>query len=71
MINSTAFVSLFHLSGCLVRDVEVSHEDLSMSGNEGKPPPVLSVTSEQVLCTSAINANCCTPWSEQPKCFYC
>lgn len=26
MINSTAFVSLFHLTGCLVRDVEVSQE---------------------------------------------
>jgi len=26
MINSTAFVSLFHLTGCLVRDVEVSPE---------------------------------------------
>jgi len=28
MINSTAFVSLFHLSGCLVRNVEVSHEEI-------------------------------------------
>lgn len=28
MINSTAFVSLFHLTGCLVRDVEVSEEEI-------------------------------------------
>ncbi len=28
MINSTAFVSLFHLSGCLVHNVEVSHEEI-------------------------------------------